>query len=200
MTGKSAFNAFVGAWFSTTPITLARTELAPSGALISNASAFLAGPICTVLRACRGQSRWGHSTSQIPIRATVWPRAITCSIGRVLRSEVRITSARRPGAIEPRSRSNPKCVAVLIVAICKAIKGSHPHSIAWRTTRFIWPSFTIVPEWLSSVHRINPRGSRPFSVTAVIWLSTSYQAEPSRIMWRIPWRVRAIASASHVPS
>ena len=54
-------------------------------------------------------------------------------------------SARRPGAIEPSSRSMPKCVAVLIVAICSATSGSSPQSMAWRTTRSMWPSFTSVP-------------------------------------------------------
>ena len=39
-------------------------------------------------------------------------------MGKLRRSEVRITSARRPGAILPNSRSSPKWVAVLIVAIC----------------------------------------------------------------------------------
>ena len=42
-------------------------------------------------------------------------------MGNSFRSELRMTSARRPGVIEPISRSSPKWVAVLIVAICKAI-------------------------------------------------------------------------------
>ncbi len=109
-------------------------------------------------------------------------------------------SARRPGAIEPSSRSSPKCVAVLIVAICSATSGSSPQSMACRTTRFMWPSLTSVPEWQSSVQRMKLRGSSPFSVTAVICAFTSYQAEPSRSIARIPWRTRAIASASRVPS
>ena len=91
-------------------------------------------------------------------------------------------SARRPGAMEPSSRSSPKWVAVLIVAIWSAISGSQPQAMAWRTTRFMWPSWTSVPEWQSSVQRMKLRGSRPFSVTAVICASTSYQAEPRRSM------------------
>ena len=87
-------------------------------------------------------------------------------------------SARRPGAIEPSSRSSPKCVAVLIVAICSATSGSSPQSIACRTTRSMCPSLTSVPEWQSSVQRMKLRGSSPFSVTAVICAFTSYQAEP----------------------
>ena len=109
-------------------------------------------------------------------------------------------SARRPGAIEPSSRSMPKWVAVLIVAICSATSGSSPQAIACRTTRSMCPSCTSVPEWQSSVQRMKPRGSSPFSVTAVICAATSYQAEPSRSIARIPCRTRAIASASRVPS
>ena len=109
-------------------------------------------------------------------------------------------SARRPGAIEPSSRSRPKWVAVLIVAICSAISGSRPQSMAWRTTRFMWPSLTSVPEWQSSVQRMKLRGSSPFSVTAVICALTSYQAEPRRSIARMPWRTRAMASSSRVPS
>ncbi len=68
--------------------------------------------------------------------------------------------------------------------------------MAWRTTRSMWPSLTSVPEWQSSVQRMKLRGSSPFSVTAVICASTSYQAEPRRSIARIPWRTRAMASAS----
>ena len=109
-------------------------------------------------------------------------------------------SARRPGAMLPSSRSSPKCVAVLIVAIWIATTGSQPQSIACRTTRSMWPALTSVPAMQSSVHRMKLRGSSPFSVTAVIWLSTSYQAEPSRIIERMPFLTRAMASASAVPS
>ena len=67
------------------------------------------------------------------------------SIGSATRSEVKITSARRPGVIEPSSRSRPKCWAVLSVAIWIAVIGFRPQEMAWRTTRFMWPSFTSVP-------------------------------------------------------
>ena len=54
--------------------------------------------------------------------------------------EVRMRSARRPGAIEPSSRSRPKCCAVLSVAIWMAVIGFRPWAIAWRTTRSMCPS------------------------------------------------------------
>ena len=87
-----------------------------------------------------------------------------------------------------------------MVAIWSAVIGSQPHAMAWRTTRSMCPSRTKVPEWQSSVHSTKPRGSSPRSVTAVICASTSYQAEPSRSIARIPWRARATASSSRVPS
>ena len=77
--------------------------------------------------------------------------------------------------------------------------GSRPCAMAWRTTRFMWPSLTSVPEWQSSVHRMKLRGSRPCSVTALICAATSYQAEPSRSIARIPWRTRAMASPRACP-
>ena len=59
------------------------------------------------------------------------------SVGR---SETMRKSARRPGAIEPSSRSRPKCWAVLMVAIWIAVTGLRPCAMAWRTTRSMWPS------------------------------------------------------------
>ena len=99
------------------PITFTVTVLAPSGAGTSKSVAIITLPRWTVARVSSGQSRCGQSTVIWPSIATVLPRAMTRRIGRVFRSDVRITSARRPGAIDPSSRSSPKWVAVFTVAI-----------------------------------------------------------------------------------
>src|SRR5271166_1035529 len=48
---------------------------------------------------------------------------MTISIGSAAKSDVTIRSALRPGAMEPISRSRPKCWAVLSVAIWMAVIG-----------------------------------------------------------------------------
>ena len=77
------------------------------------------------------------SAVSLPCSASTLPRAMTSSTGSVTRSEVRITSARRPGVMDPSSRSRPKCWAVLRVAIWMAVMGFSPCVMAWRTTRFM---------------------------------------------------------------
>ena len=144
-TGRSASSARVGAWFSTTPITRARTRASALEWMSKRSGVSAPDFTLTVSRAVSGQRNTAGATVSAPSSATTRPRAMTVSIGSAVRSEVRIASARRPGAMEPSSRSSPKWVAVLIVAICSATSGSSPQSMAWRTTRSMWPSSTSVP-------------------------------------------------------
>ena len=113
--------------------------------------------------------------------ATLRQHHATCDHGfdrqrRQVRGEDEIGAA--AGRDRAVLRSSPKCWAVLRVAIWMAVMGFNPQAIACRTTRFMWPSRTSVPEWLSSVQRTKLRELRPISVTAFTWAATSNHAEP----------------------